>query len=380
MCGAPVQPSVAPVAQAAVPAPAARRASPVAEDVPSISGPSFLGLNQPPVRRSNLDDGSPLGKSSRSLDYLLEDDGEESKGGAGKIFLILVALALALGFGYLRWRHMDLTSLMSGITTSGAKKPPAAVGDEAQSGTGNAAGPADSSANPGAGSSASQAPPQNQPAAQAAPEASPTGTTAENPSAGKTSENAAPKNEAAASSPDKSAGTEASGGTAPPPAKEESHAPDSESGADNAGDSNRAANSSKDPNVEEKPAEARPAPKPRAITAKPRSSPKPAAAQPFDQVTEAEKYVYGRGVRQDCDRGLRMLQPAAESSNPKAMISLGALYSTGVCAPRDLPTAYRWFALALRKDPENQQLQDNLQRLWVQMTQPERQLAVKLSQ
>jgi TPR repeat protein len=85
-------------------------------------------------------------------------------------------------------------------------------------------------------------------------------------------------------------------------------------------------------------------------------------------------------VPQDCDRGLRQLKPAAEQSNPKAMISLGALYSTGVCTPRDLPTAYRWFALALRKQPENASLQDDLQKLWSQMTQPERQLAIKLSQ
>jgi TPR repeat protein len=98
-------------------------------------------------------------------------------------------------------------------------------------------------------------------------------------------------------------------------------------------------------------------------------------------VAEAEKYIYARGgVQQDCDRGLRTLRPAAQQADPRAMISLGALYSTGVCTPRDLPTAYRWFALALRKQPDNQPLQENLQRLWSQMTQPERQLAIKLSQ
>jgi TPR repeat protein len=74
-----------------------------------------------------------------------------------------------------------------------------------------------------------------------------------------------------------------------------------------------------------------------------------------------------------------MLKSAAES-NPKAMVSMGALYSTGTCAPRDLPTAYRWFALALHKQPDNQVLQDDLQKLWGQMTPPERQLAIKLSQ
>jgi TPR repeat protein len=101
---------------------------------------------------------------------------------------------------------------------------------------------------------------------------------------------------------------------------------------------------------------------------------------PEDSVIEAERYIYGRGAGQDCDRGLRLLKPAAGQSNVRAMISLGALYSTGTCTPRDLPTAYRWFALALHKEPDNQALQDNLQKLWSQMTQPERQLAIRLSQ
>jgi TPR repeat protein len=107
---------------------------------------------------------------------------------------------------------------------------------------------------------------------------------------------------------------------------------------------------------------------------------KPPAAKPIDPVINAEHYIYGRGVRQDCDHGLRLLKQAADESNAKAMISMGALYSTGTCTPRDLPTAYRWFALALHKEPDNQALQDDLQKLWSQMTQPERQLAIKLSQ
>ena len=83
---------------------------------------------------------------------------------------------------------------------------------------------------------------------------------------------------------------------------------------------------------------------------------------------------------QNCDRGLHLLKPLADQANPKAMVEMGALYSAGLCTPRDLPTAYRWFALALRKDPANQPLQADLQKLWGEMTQPERQLAIKLSQ
>ena len=76
---------------------------------------------------------------------------------------------------------------------------------------------------------------------------------------------------------------------------------------------------------------------------------------------------------------MRLLK-SAQTSNPKAMISLGALYSTGTCTPRDLPTAYRWFALALHQQPDNQGLQDDLKNIWAKMTPPERQLAIKLSQ
>jgi TPR repeat protein len=97
-------------------------------------------------------------------------------------------------------------------------------------------------------------------------------------------------------------------------------------------------------------------------------------------VSEAQKYIYGKRVPQDCERGLRILKPAADQGNPKAMVEMGALYSAGLCTPRDLPTSYRWFALALRKDPSNQPLQADLEKLWSEMTQPERQLAIKLSQ
>jgi TPR repeat protein len=112
--------------------------------------------------------------------------------------------------------------------------------------------------------------------------------------------------------------------------------------------------------------------------AKPTAALKPAVK--VDPVSEAQKYIYGRGVPQNCDRGMRLLKPAADQANPKAMIEMGALYSAGLCTPHDLPTAYRWFALALRKDPDNQSVQTDLSKLWGEMTQPERQLAIKLSQ
>jgi hypothetical protein len=113
------------------------------------------------------------------------------------------------------------------------------------------------------------------------------------------------------------------------------------------------------------------------------SIPKPSPVKPAvaaDPVAEARKYLYGKGTAQDCDRGMRLLKPAANESNPKAMVEMGALYSAGLCTPHDLPTAYRWFALALRRDPENTTIQTDLSKLWGEMTPPERQLAIKLTQ
>jgi hypothetical protein len=95
-----------------------------------------------------------------------------------------------------------------------------------------------------------------------------------------------------------------------------------------------------------------PSPKPKRAAAAP-TTPKPRAGIPptssADPVSEAQKYIYGRGVGQDCERGMRLLKPAAAQANPKAMIEMGALYSAGLCTPHDLPTAYRWFAMALRR-------------------------------
>ena len=98
-------------------------------------------------------------------------------------------------------------------------------------------------------------------------------------------------------------------------------------------------------------------------------------------MTLGDRDLYGRnGVPQNCERGLRYIKPAADQSNPKAMITLGALYATGHCLSRDLPTAYRYFALALRIDPENGPLRQNVDMVWKQMTAEERTQAIRLTQ
>lgn len=103
----------------------------------------------------------------------------------------------------------------------------------------------------------------------------------------------------------------------------------------------------------------------------------PAATFEDRLVADGEKYLYGRGVPEDCARAQRNLQIAARASNAKAQTLLGAMYATGHCVGRDLPSAYRWFAKALNGDPSNSRVQRDLEVLWKQMTPEERQLAMK---
>lgn len=322
-----------------------RPPAPVSEQSPGISGPSFLGLNDPPPRKRGSLSADPDASSS-NLDYLLEDE-EPRRGGAGKFALILLMLALAGGFGYLRWKWLQL----------GQTKRPAAATSQTP----------DPSATtyvlPGTGdNSASATPPPAQPATPA-PQAAPDATSS-NPSAADTH----------AKTPD--AGNDSSPKSeAPTPDDASNSSPDSSAANESAAKEPVAEPAASDTPPESAPKPKRPAPD---LQPKPHAGITPTRSA--DAVAEAQRYIYGRGVTQDCERGMRLLKPAAAQANPKAMVEMGALYSAGLCTPHDLPTAYRWFAMALRKDPDNQSVQADLQKLWGEMTQPERQLAIKLSQ
>ena len=95
---------------------------------------------------------------------------------------------------------------------------------------------------------------------------------------------------------------------------------------------------------------------------------------------KGEAYLYGRGVPENCDEATKYLKVASAKSNAKARSAFGTMYATGHCAPRDLPTSYLWFALALRADPNNQILEKDLTAIWNQMTPPERQTATRMKQ
>jgi hypothetical protein len=303
--------------------------------------------------------GAPA-EHTRNLDYLLEDD-EEPKSHKGLLLLGIVAVALVGGLGYLRFRNTGLPFLKSGAINSQSSTP-------APSGSGDTsielspANPSNTATSPAPAPSPAAAAPSNPP-----PSPAPENTTAA------ASQAAAPA-QPAPSSPTTSSTAANNAGSATPPDSNTVTAPPATTAPD----------STPPPPATDKPAEApeaaaaAPAPpaKPKAAT---KPAPKPAPKS--DAVTLGEQYIYGRGgVAQNCEKGLRYIKPAADQSNAKAMITMGALYATGHCLSRDLPTAYRYFALALRNDPDNGPLRENAESVWKQMTAEERKQAIRLTQ
>jgi len=328
----------------AIPAPTAETTipEPVRHREPATPAPAYTG------GIFNL--GASADRPQQSLDYLLDDD-EEPKSHKGLVFLFVMALALAGGLGYLRWRNGSLPSLRS--LTAAIKPAPATTSPDASANpaasdpSNSTATPPATAPSPGSGAPSSSSPtPPAEPTTSAAPPSS---------------ESAAP---ASANPPSPAANS-----SNPPDATDSTPSKESASSATPSPDAEK-------PTEPSAPAAPPPHAKPKPV-AKP--APKP-AAKPSDQVTLGEQYLYGRGVPQNCERGLHYVRPAAEQSNTKAMITMGALYATGHCINRDLPTAYRFFALALRTDPGNGPLRQNAEMVWKQMTAEERKQAIRLTQ
>lgn len=369
--GSPAAPqSTAPVTATATRPPAPPQEPRSTENSPSISGPSFLGLSEPPttLKRADLSI-DPHRPGSRNLDYLLDDDDHHhGGGGAGKFFLIVLALLLAVGLGYLRWKNqlppwLNSIGKKPAATTQTTEQPPADTSAPTPPSTSSEPQPATSqpaASQPAANAPSPTAPAGNQPppANQPAPSASATPPAA----------NSQPPTESAPKTDSGNPPDTAAASTKNPPPSEEAPSKKNTPAA-------KSDESSDD--ADSTPAET--------VPSKPKSAPMPiakprATIRPADSIAEARKYLYGKGAAQDCDRGLRLLKPMANEGNSKAMVEMGALYSAGLCTPHDLPTSYRWFAMALRKDPSNEAIQGDLQKLWGEMTQPERQLAIKLTQ
>jgi len=95
------------------------------------------------------------------------------------------------------------------------------------------------------------------------------------------------------------------------------------------------------------------------------------------QLEEAQKYLQGRGVPQDCNRGLDLLRSAAKQPNAKARVQMAALYSSGHCVTEDPVQAYTWFARAQEVEPRNKLIERNLDLLWARMSDHERQKVLR---
>ena len=321
MCGAPL-PVMSPARE-----PERARVSPV-------GGPSFLGLGDDRVQ---------------DLDYLLDD---EPPRGHGRLYLALLLLVLSgalLAWHWQRdgypWAGLIQGSIASHSSANSTSAPASAPVTPTQP-TGNAAPPVTQSASsPAMGEKAQAA--TTEPPGDAAP--SPNIVAAAKPAeqASAPADSSAPKESTAKPSADAVPQDDESAEPAPTKAAPEP-APDKEGAA-----------------PARKPAAAKPSPAMPVVSAEDRL------------VDEGERYLYGRGVRPDCGLAQRNLMIGARQSNPKAQTLLGAMYATGHCVGRDLPTAYRWFAKALHGDPSNTRVQRDLEVLWKQMTQEERQLAMK---
>lgn len=338
MCGAKLPP----------PPPESIASKPVREEpMRQVSGPSFLGLAEEP---------------SSSVTYLLEDEMSERHWGRA---LVLFMILGGLGAAGWHWRSEVRAYVMARL----AQRPSSNSQPEQ---TGYAGGPVSTSASETAAQTPSASVPvqnpdtaANQTPATATPGAQQPGATTNNAAPGSEQSNPAPAAATAASPapagqgsvPAASTTPQAQGNNAPAatPAKQES-------AAEPASTDEQTAKSES------------------ATTKRAKSKVKETATSSTgaDQLeAEGERYLYGTGVYANCSRAQKDLQAAAEQGSSKADSVLGTMYATGHCVSRDLPLAYRWFAMALQRDPGNTRLQGDLQVLWNQMSADERQIAMR---
>ena len=298
------------------------------QPVPPIGGPSMLGLNQPVTNHSSLN--QPGLESLREnafsgLDSFFEP--EQPKTGAGRVVLMIVLLAALGGAGW--WTYTNY------LGAAGGQKLRAAISNAGETAAAKLSPkPAAKDTTPAPGASPS-------------PANSPTTGTADGAS-GKAAESVTP--DAAPKTADIDA----------KPARETKPVAPA-----------KTVLAEKSTTKRER----------RAALAK--TSKLTAAAVPNSGDAQFQKgaaYLYGRGVRENCDEAVKNLKAASAQSNAKARSAFGTMYATGHCVPRDLPTSYSWFALALRADPNNQILEKDLNAVWNQMTPPERQMATKMKQ
>jgi hypothetical protein len=294
-----------------------------------ITGPSFLGLSD---------------ESTSDSDYLLEDDEPQRSSWRGWLAVAVLAL-----LGFLIYKQWNTVQAVAHTVTDRAMGA-----TQKQNGQ-----PAPTPSNV---SSSNEAQP-----------ADPSATKPPDPSATKSDATSVAKNENAAASEGDHASPDTKSATA------ENHTPSSVDKPENDQKDQTEASTSETAATT---ADAKGEPKtkePSSDEEKPSATKKPAttdaakAPRPDDaQVDQAQKYLRGQGVAQDCGRAISLLRSAAREGNPRAQVKLGALYATGQCVTQDRAAAYQWLARAQETQPTNSYLQRTMSTLWANMTPEER--------
>ena len=342
----------------------ARATGSVKQQVPAISGPSMLGLDRPVANQIGVNEtnvsqsnaGRPNTRDEPTLDSLRERsfsgldsflEPEESQSGPGRILLLIVLLAALGAAGW--WTYTSYISVAEG------RKPQAATSSTGGPSTENipktAAEPVTQKAQPP--NANSPQPPAQSSSQSTMPSAQGSEGPTENANSGPTPST---KQSETSAKPADQARTVASIPVTPAPV---SPAP-----------------------AKTVPAYPR-APKPQIAGTSVKSANLSSATGPDTgdaDFRRGEAYLYGRGAPENCSEAVKNLKAASARANAKARSAFGTMYATGHCVPRDLPTSYLWFALALRLDPNNQILEKDLNAIWNQMTPPERQIATRMKE
>lgn len=313
-----------------------------------IGGPSFLGLsyegsNNGFVCDKPRNDGFIYDSDSQSSEYLLEDAPRRSHWRAWVLFLLIAAGA---GLGYIQWRAShnegpDIGSILAGngamidanhpVVNPEAAKPaqkptPPAASDATQN---------DDNANDSTKSASDANTDSDAKTAKASADddvsADSKSGTADEEDSGKASGTAEKAKAADGKSSNEDAGPESDG-----PSKVATR-----SGA-----------------------------KPAAVAEKP-APPKPLGDKD-PLIIQAEKYIQGRGVRQNCSTGVNLLREAISAGNPEADVKMGALYWSGTCVTQSNVTAYEWFSRAHSLEPQNRWIERSRNSLLASMSADER--------
>jgi hypothetical protein len=337
-----------------------------------IGGPSFLGIgydsgasNGGFVYDKPRNDGFVYDTDGEAPEYLLDEQpGRTVSWRAWALFaILLVGGALA----YIQWkasRHEgpDLASILdrNGAATTAEKSLPGAVDPSKQ----------EPPAKTAPGADAAKPNSDDTDATAAAPTAATDAKKNDEKNvAGDKTDSAVP--ESKASKPDKDETASASKNTDD---SDMSAAADSKA-------SNEASSESDEPVSKATKGARKPAPVEEDASAdesRPsRAASRPPAAKPLGDkdplIVQAESYIQGRGVRQNCSQGVNLLRQAVGMGNPAADVKLGALYWTGTCVTQSKVTAYQWFSRAHEKEPRNVWIERSRNSLWASMSSQEKQ-------